>query len=126
MGEKIKALRNAKGLSQEELGKMVGVQKAAIYKYETGLVTNLKRDMIGRLAWALDCTPAYLMGWEEKQAPVTRPSVPLDERIVAALQNNQKLYQFVDWFCDVPPEQQDLILAFLQSAIERIDKSHDE
>ena len=121
MGEKIKMKRQAKGLSQEELGKIVGVQKAAIYKYENGLVTNLKRDMVGRLGWALDCTPAYLMGWEDEEQ-ATRPSAPLDERVITALQHNEKLYQFVDWFCDVPQEQQDLILAFLQSAIERIGK----
>lgn len=33
-GEKIKMLRVKKGMSQEELGKKVGVQKAAINKYE--------------------------------------------------------------------------------------------
>lgn len=41
-GEKIKMLRVKKGMSQEELGKKVGVQKAAINKYEKGIVVNLK------------------------------------------------------------------------------------
>ena len=51
-GEKIKQLRIALGMSQEELGKIVGVKKAAIYKYENGLVVNLKRSTIEKLASA--------------------------------------------------------------------------
>ena len=34
------------GLTQEELGKKVGVKKSAIYKYESGMVKNLKRSVI--------------------------------------------------------------------------------
>lgn len=45
-GERIKELRLQKGLSQEELGAMIGVKKAAINKYETGVVVNLKRSTI--------------------------------------------------------------------------------
>lgn len=66
-GERIKALRLEKNMSQEELGEKVGVQKAAINKYETGIVVNLKRGMIAKLADALDTTPAYLMGWEDEE-----------------------------------------------------------
>lgn len=68
-GERIKALRLEKGLSQEELGRLVGVQRAAINKYEKGLVVNLKRDTANRLAQALGTTPAALMGWAEEDAP---------------------------------------------------------
>lgn len=64
-GERIKALRLARKMSQEDLGKLVGVKKAAIYKYEKGLVVNLKRGMIDRLAKALDVSPAYLMGMDD-------------------------------------------------------------
>ena len=65
-GEKIKQLRIALGMSQEELGKIVGVKKAAIYKYENGLVVNLKRSTIEKLASALGTTPMYLLNLEEK------------------------------------------------------------
>lgn len=65
-GEIIKTLRQKKGLSQEELGKLVGVKKAAINKYETGLVVNLRRDVIQKLASALNTTPTVIMGWEDE------------------------------------------------------------
>ena len=44
IGEKIRNARLAKGLTQEELGKLVGLQKSAIAKYENGRVVNIKRS----------------------------------------------------------------------------------
>lgn len=64
-GERIRQLRIDHQMTQEELGAKVGVQKTAIYKYENGLVVNLKRSVIEKLALALDTTPTYLMGMED-------------------------------------------------------------
>ncbi len=41
MGDRIKQLRLAKGITQEELGKIVGVKKAAVQKWESGMTKNL-------------------------------------------------------------------------------------
>ena len=54
IGEKIRDARLAKGLTQEELGKLVGLQKSAIAKYENGRVVNIKRSTLQKLANALD------------------------------------------------------------------------
>lgn len=79
-GERIKALRIQHGMTQEELGAKVGVQKSAIYKYETGLVVNLKRSVIEKLAKALDVKPSYLMGMsEDEPAPIPPGFLPLPE-----------------------------------------------
>ena len=64
-GEKIRELRKALGLTQEELGRMIGVQKAAINKYETGVVVNLKRPKMIALAKALHVSPLDLFDDEE-------------------------------------------------------------
>lgn len=69
-GEIIRSLRQRKGLSQEDLGKLVGVKRAAINKYETGLVVNLRRDMIQKLANALNTTPTVIMGWEDEDGNI--------------------------------------------------------
>ncbi|WP_050698866.1 helix-turn-helix domain-containing protein [Anaeromassilibacillus senegalensis] len=72
VGQRIKALRTSRGLTQEELGRLLGVKKAAVQKYENGSVENLKRATIAKLAEIFEVTPSYLMGWEEKpegQAP---------------------------------------------------------
>lgn len=65
-GEIIKKLRIEKGLSQEELGARVGVQRAAINKYEKGLVVNLKRPVIEKLAYSLGVSPTVIMGFSEE------------------------------------------------------------
>lgn len=72
-GEKIKRLRTERGWTQSELGERVGVQKAAINKYETGVVVNLKREVIAKLAEVLDVNPAWLIDEEEGWPPV--PSI---------------------------------------------------
>ena len=51
LGEMIKEARLAKGLTQEELGQLVGVQKAQISKIEKGL--NLTLSTIVRILKAM-------------------------------------------------------------------------
>lgn len=63
IGDRIKNMRKRKDLTLEELGKMVGVSKVTIFKYE-GDKINIPSDRIERLADVLGCTPGYLMGWE--------------------------------------------------------------
>ena len=78
-GERIRARRLQLGMTQEELGEKVGVKKAAINKYETGLVVNLKRSIIAKLAEALQLDPAALMGYDKAEEPFTRTHVSEDE-----------------------------------------------
>ena len=70
-GERIKMLRTQLGMSQTELGEKVGVKTSAIYKYENGLVVNLKRSTIDKLAEALGTTGSFLMGYDDEQKTST-------------------------------------------------------
>lgn len=63
IGIRIKKLRTLAGLSQEELGRRVGVQRAAINKYEKGSVTNIPTHTIEKIASVLDVSPTYIVGW---------------------------------------------------------------
>lgn len=83
--EKIKHLRLSKGLSQETLGEMVGVKKAAINKYETGRVVNIKRTTLQKLADALGVSPADLLDDSEAVHKSTGVSIPIVSSIVAGL-----------------------------------------
>jgi len=73
--ERIKALRLQRGMTQQELGEKIGVKKAAINKYETGLVVNLKRSTIAQLAEALGVSPGYLMGWTDDVSGEVSPEL---------------------------------------------------
>lgn len=62
-GAKIKYLRSISGMSQEELGRRVGVQRAAINKYEKGSVTNIPIATIEKIAKVFDVSPTFIVGW---------------------------------------------------------------
>lgn len=65
MGERLKELRLKKGATQEEVGKVINVTKPTIMKYEKGLVENLKRSSIEKLAKYFEVAPSYLMCLDE-------------------------------------------------------------
>lgn len=66
IGERIKQLREKNKISQTELAEHIGVSKQTLYKYETGIVTNIPSDKIEEIAKKFGVSPAYLMGWEEE------------------------------------------------------------
>lgn len=82
--ELIKLRREELGLTLEELGKLVGVGKSTIRKWETGMIENMRRDNIVALSKALELSPAILMGWDEIDAPTsisfTRDNISPKER----------------------------------------------
>lgn len=61
LGLKIKKARIEKGLTQQELGDIIGVQKSAIAKYENGRVVNIKRSTMQKIASALNIRPSELI-----------------------------------------------------------------
>ena len=79
MAERIKERRNAMGFTQEELGEKLGLQKSAIAKYENGRVENMKRSVIADMAALLECSPAYLMGWDDN-IHSSNTQIPIKEK----------------------------------------------
>ena len=73
LGAKIRSARKAKGRTQEELAAKVGVTKATINKYESGIVTNFSRPRIKALADALDISPLEFIGFESPQSITFTP-----------------------------------------------------
>lgn len=74
MGQIIKMLRERNGWTQEQLGEKLGVQKAAINKYEKGNVENMKRRMILQLSEIFDVSPSYLLGSENVSTTNMQPN----------------------------------------------------
>lgn len=64
-GDRIRARRELLGMSQVDLAYAANTTKQNIYKYETGIISNIPSDKIERIAAALQTTPAYLMGWTD-------------------------------------------------------------
>lgn len=66
IGDIIRRERIKCGLSQEELAKSIGSTKQAIYKYESGIVSNIPMDKVEIIASRLGVTPSYLTGWQNE------------------------------------------------------------
>lgn len=68
-GDRIKELRILNNLTLEELGEKVGVKKAAVQKWESGMTKNLKRSTIQKLSEIFDVSPTYVMGMSNVKNP---------------------------------------------------------
>ena len=109
MAKRIKALRQEKGLTLEQVADVVGVGKSTVRKWETGMIANMKRDKIADLAKALGTTPAYLMGWEEDiEEKKDSPSEP-------QLTEGEKM--LLDLFNRVPEDKQQMVLQMIRAAL---------
>ena len=80
-GERIRTIRKAKGMTQEQLGELIGVKKAAINKYEKDKI-NLKASTLAAIAKALGVSPVSLLSDDE---------VDEDQQRLEALHQNPRL-----------------------------------
>lgn len=84
-GIRIKERRQELNMTQEQVGDRIGVSKATVNKYEVGTVTNFSRPRIEKLAEVLECSPGWLLGWDD-----------LDEEAQKAALGKLKAYNTVD------------------------------
>jgi transcriptional regulator with XRE-family HTH domain len=92
LGQKIKAARLQKGLTQEELGNIVGLQKSAIAKYENGRVVNIKRSTLQKLAKALDLRGSDLIIENNpKEAATLHARVLTDTELMLSIEQYYEL-----------------------------------
>lgn len=106
IGTKIKELREARNMSLEDVAKMCGTTRQAIYKYENEIVTNIPYDRIILLAKALNTTPSQLFEWEEdKKISPNEPTLTEGEKLVLEL------------FRQIPVDQQPMVLAMIKAAL---------
>lgn len=81
----IKNRRKALRLTLKDVANALHVSEATVSRYESGEIQNMGIDKIKALSLVLECSPAYLMGWDDK--PNALPVAPAqasstDERIL--------------------------------------------
>lgn len=80
LSQKIRDLRAKHNLTLEQIAQQVGVGRSTVRKWETGMIANMRRDKIEKLARALHTTPGYLMGWEsEEETTLPANIIPMPE-----------------------------------------------
>lgn len=67
VGERIRAARKAKGLTQKQLGEACGIAEPTIRRYELGKL-NPKFSTLKKIGKALHVTASYLQGYETEEA----------------------------------------------------------
>lgn len=80
VGERIRERRLELKMSQDELAEKAGYcSKPAISRFEhSGNEISMKQ--IKKLAVALDCSMAYLMGWETEADKISKPEEPQEQQ----------------------------------------------
>lgn len=106
-GERIRLLRIEKGITQLEMAKLMKTTKQTISKYEKGIVTNIPSDRIEAMARILDTTPEHILGWEEKEKPITAND--------GLSENQRKLIEFAK---SVPEDKALMILQVMKTIVE--------
>ena len=102
-GERMKKRRKELGLSAERVAEKLGVSPATIYRYEKGDIDKVPGDLLEPIAKILCTTPAFLMGWEEKEAADETGSLSEDE------------LQMLERYRNTSPEKRAAIMALLKS-----------
>ena len=110
IGSRVREERLKRGLSQEELGKLIGVSKVAISNYEKG-IEQPKMKNLRKLTEILEITPNYILGNDIdticESDEVYHLKISKEElEILKQLRQHQKLYNKL---CDEPKRTLDLI-----------------
>ncbi len=66
IGERLKLKRREKHMTLEQVGKLIGVSKQTVQRYEAAKIENIPLSRLEELARVLGTTPGYLMGWESE------------------------------------------------------------
>lgn len=67
----IKERRLKLGLTLKDVANALGTAESTISRYESSNIQNMGIDKIEALAKVLQCSPGYLMAWQEESAPQT-------------------------------------------------------
>ena len=98
IGDRIRELRINKGMSLRELGAMVGVTAATLQRYENGVISNIRPDMVHHLADALGTSVGWLMGEKADQ--------PRGTKAVELSQSEEMLLRI---YRTIPEDERDII-----------------
>lgn len=89
VAEKIKSLRRELGLTQVQLGELLGVQKNAVSKWECGRVEDIPGQKIKAMAAIFGVPPSYLI--DDDLADIHLIISDNDPQIAALLDTVKKL-----------------------------------
>ena len=92
VGDRIKQRRLDLGMTQAELAKKCNTTYQAISKYENNLINDIPRKKLAIIADALDCSPAFLLGFpDEPQVEEARDELKEAQHILLSASSKLKV-----------------------------------
>ena len=116
MNERIKELRIALRLTQEDFGKVIGVQRAAVNKWEKG-INGVADSMILSICREFGVNEQWLRTGEGEMFEQTRASV-LD-RLSTEYDLSREQRSVIEAFLDLDPQERDVILKYVHHVFDR-------
>ena len=113
LGEQIKALRKAQGLTRDELAARIGVTGAYISMLESGKRTDPSRDVLRGLATVLGVSVAELEG-EPDILSGDFPAGQLNREGITAVLGEDKLLRYARLWGDLPRDQRAWLIGHLR------------
>lgn len=112
--ERIKARRIELGYSQEDLAKKLGyTSRSTVNKIESGKI-DISQSKIALFARALQCTPAYLMGWNE---PVNANSEARQNRNPTAVKLHRLAKNIDSGEINLSPNEETMLVSILDHLV---------
>lgn len=113
VGQYIKHLRLKKELTQEEVGNFVGVQRAAVQKWECGKTQNIKRPIIQKLAELFDVPASSFIA--EIIQETKNPTTVSDDEVWNKICSNESKLMLASWIAGLNDEQLGTVEALLNA-----------
>lgn len=101
----IKEKRIEKKYTMKELAEKVGVSEATVSRWESGEISNMRRDGIMRLSEVLDIPPSVILGLQDNTNKFNRPKgvrIPVLGEVVAGIPIDA-VEEYIDWE-EITPE----------------------
>ena len=124
IGKRIRQRRNELKMTQEELAYRMGYKsKAAICKVENG-EDNITSDRVSKFAKALNCSPAYIMGWESDGWENYIPPEGTPTYIIQKYEfsKNPQFMEYVLKMWSLPPDNLEFVYNQIDFQIDWVDK----
>lgn len=93
VGERMKARRKSLGISADKVAEALGVSRSTVFRYEKGDIEKVPSEQLEPIAYVLNTSVGYLMGWVEDpdwSAPNNFTALINEDDIAGLLKENRK------------------------------------
>ena len=108
--ERLKATREERNVSPQELAEALGINKATIYRYEAAEISKIKSVTIKAIAEYLKVNPDYLIGLSDSKHTDKEA-----EALLGGITDEEKM--LLELFRRVPVESQQMVLDMIRIAL---------